>query len=697
MALEWTPYHVPLLLSLVFSAAVAALAWRRRETPGATPLVFFAVFGGLWTIGELMNVSSSTLGAKLFWTRIEICLSTFVPVTWVFIALEYTGRINWITRRSLALLSIEPGVVIAVALLNDDLLRPHAEVASINGTPVLEETFGPVLLAHFGYSYLLTGIALVLFVRTLLLARRVYTFQIAAFVVTTLIVLMGNGAYVLGLTPGGIDPTNLAFVFTSGLLLLAIQRQQALDVVPAARTIAREQLITEIPDAVVVLNRDDRIVDVNAAAEETFQVAADGIIGDPFEDAIPELADVGRDPPAERPVLTVDNGNGRRFYDVRHSEIDHRGLIQGRLLTLRDVTERRRTEERYQTLIDRSRDIIAILDRDGTVSYVSPSVESVLGYDTETVLGGSVVSYIHPDDSDDVLDLLGEELPFSGESQRLEFRFRQADGSWRWLEALARDLTDDPLVNGVVVNARDVTDRKRREQQVTVMRRLLRHNLRNDMNVIRGHVDNLLSLANGTEERRERARSSASVITSRIDTVIDRSDKLRIVDEFRNEETATIDVPEAVESTIDRLRRGGTDVDLVSNAEDGLRITADSSLEVAVEELVENAIEHGGEEVSTVRVTVAREGQEAVIRVTDDGPGIPEAELRPILSRTETPLEHGSGVGLWLVNWIAERFGGNLSFDRENGETTVAIRLPIAETEPTARAAGTAGAGDPAE
>jgi signal transduction histidine kinase len=276
----------------------------------------------------------------------------------------------------------------------------------------------------------------------------------------------------------------------------------------------------------------------------------------------------------------------------------------------------------------------------------------------------------------------------------MEFRFRQADGSWRWLEALARDLTDDPLVNGIVVNARDVTDRKRREQQVTVMRRLLRHNLRNDMNVIRGHVDVLVSLADGAKAQREQARSSASVITSRIDTVIDRSNKLRIVDEFRAEETTTIDVREAVENTVDRRRRGGPDVDLRLEVVDEVRISADSSLEVAVDELVENAIEHGGDAVSTVTVTVARAGQEAVIRVTDDGPGIPDAELQPILRRTETPLEHGSGVGLWLVNWVVERFGGNLSFEREDGETTVAIHLPLRET---GTATETATVNEPAE
>lgn len=679
MALEWTPYHVPLLLSIGFSGAVAVLAWRRRETPGALPLVFFAVFAGLWTLAELLNVSSTTLGAKTVWTQIEICLSTVVPVAWLFIALEYTGRTDWITRRSAAILSLEPGFVIAVVWMRSDLLRQGLELQQVNGTLLIDYTFGPVLIGHVVYSYLMLGMALVLFVRTLLLARRVYSLQITAFVSAVTIIVAANAAYIFDLTPAGLDPTNMAFVLSGGILLVAIRGQQALDVVPAARTIAREELITGIPDAVIVLNHEDRIVDVNPAAERTFDVSAETVIGEPYQAVLPSLAALELDSSEDRPMVTLEGDDGRRYYDVRLSPIDQRGLIQGRLLTLRDVTERRRTEERYQTLIERSQDIIAILDEDGTISYVSPSVKTVLGYETESVLERPVMDYIHPDDTDEVRDVLAEELPFSGTSQRIEFRFRQADGSWRWLEALARDLTDDPVVNGIVVNARDVTDRKRREQQVTVMRRLLRHNLRNDMNVVRGHVEMLVSLVEESGEERERARSSAAVITSRIDTVIDRSNKLRVVDEFQPDEATTIDVREVVENTVDRRRQANPNVDLVLEANEEVQIIADSSLQVAVDELLENAIEHGGEEVSRVAVTVTRKDQDAIVRVTDDGQGIPEAELTPILNRTETPLEHGSGVGLWLVNWIVERFGGNLSFGRNDGETSISIRVPLAE------------------
>jgi signal transduction histidine kinase len=129
-------------------------------------------------------------------------------------------------------------------------------------------------------------------------------------------------------------------------------------------------------------------------------------------------------------------------------------------------------------------------------------------------------------------------------------------------------------------------------------------------------------------------------------------------------------------------------VDLVLDVEEPVQVTADASIEVAVDELVENAIEHGGAEVSAVRVTLARNGDGAVIRVVDDGPGIPDAELQPILDRTETPLEHGSGVGLWLVNWVVERFGGSLSFDRDDGETIVEIHLPVAAARTEAEPAG---------
>ena len=122
----------------------------------------------------------------------------------------------------------------------------------------------------------------------------------------------------------------------------------------------------------------------------------------------------------------------------------------------------RSSEARFRSLIENSSDFIMIVDHDGNIGYVSPSSERVLGFKLEALLGRNVFGFIHPDDSFRARSALSARNPST--RQRVEFRFRHADGTHRILEAIASDLLNEPSVAGVVVNARDVTDRKRSEE-----------------------------------------------------------------------------------------------------------------------------------------------------------------------------------------------------------------------------------------
>jgi PAS domain S-box-containing protein len=104
------------------------------------------------------------------------------------------------------------------------------------------------------------------------------------------------------------------------------------------------------------------------------------------------------------------------------------------------------------------------LDADGTVRYVSPSIEPILGYKREERIGRSTFDLIHPDDVAGVQEIIAREIRTPGTSARLEFRVRHRDGSWRFLEAVARNLLPNPAVAGIVVNSRDITDHKHAEE-----------------------------------------------------------------------------------------------------------------------------------------------------------------------------------------------------------------------------------------
>lgn len=123
----------------------------------------------------------------------------------------------------------------------------------------------------------------------------------------------------------------------------------------------------------------------------------------------------------------------------------------------------RESEERFRSLIQHASDIITVLAPDGTILYESPSVERVLGYAPEEMVGEPVISYVHPEDAERVREAGAELLERGGITDPLEVRFRHKDGSWRHLEAIATNLLDHPVVKGIVVNSRDITERKAAE------------------------------------------------------------------------------------------------------------------------------------------------------------------------------------------------------------------------------------------
>ncbi len=124
------------------------------------------------------------------------------------------------------------------------------------------------------------------------------------------------------------------------------------------------------------------------------------------------------------------------------------------------------SEQRLRALLKHSSDVFLIIGTDGVVKYQSPAVEQVLGYAPGARLGRSIIELTHPDDIDFVRATIGELIARPGATKTIELRTRHADGSWRVLEASGWNLVDDPVVQGIVVNYRDITERKQLERQL---------------------------------------------------------------------------------------------------------------------------------------------------------------------------------------------------------------------------------------
>jgi PAS domain S-box-containing protein len=150
--------------------------------------------------------------------------------------------------------------------------------------------------------------------------------------------------------------------------------------------------------------------------------------------------------------------------EALHSARQH--AQESALEVQRHQEELRQSEERFRALVQNSSDIITVIDAEGTIRYVSPAVERVTGYRPEELVGNSVFDYVRPDDLKEAQNLFAEAGSRPGVHPPFEFRVPHKDGSWRHAEFLLNNLLDDPSVRGIVVNQRDITERKGAEEEL---------------------------------------------------------------------------------------------------------------------------------------------------------------------------------------------------------------------------------------
>jgi len=153
--------------------------------------------------------------------------------------------------------------------------------------------------------------------------------------------------------------------------------------------------------------------------------------------------------------------------------IDKDGNYAGAIAGVIDITERvraeeelRESEERFRALVENSSDIVVVLNSDGGIRYRIPSIEYPLGYELGGLVDKSSIELVHPDDLPAVMNALNDAIQNPGVAQHVECRIRHEDGSWRVVEAIGNNLLNNPAVEGIVITARDITERKRAEEEL---------------------------------------------------------------------------------------------------------------------------------------------------------------------------------------------------------------------------------------
>jgi PAS domain S-box-containing protein len=332
--------------------------------------------------------------------------------------------------------------------------------------------------------------------------------------------------------------------------------------------------------------------------------------------------------------------------------------------TLRILAE---SEKRFRSLVQNGSDIITLIDAEGTVLYQSPSVERVLGYAPEDWVGGEAFRYVHPDDLERVRSVFDEITKRPGASGPIEVRILHADGSWCHVEGVANNLLDDPTVKGIVVNSRDVSERKRAEEKLRKVREAERSRLARDL-----HDEALQDLTYGlTEVQLVQAMLEEPELGHRLEratgALIRAGQGIHgAIHDLRSGGHREQTLAELLEWTVQFNRQSSPEREIELSIE-GLLPLLPKEAEVEfmriVREALANVRRHS--EARRVHVGAGSSGSKLWAEVSDDGRGFSHAQV------------HG-GMGIVGMRERALALGGELEIKSKPGEgSTVRFEMAL--------------------
>lgn len=481
-------------------------------------------------------------------------------------------------------------------------------------------------------------------------------------------------------------------------------------------------------DAIVTIDHDGRVYEWNRAAEGIFGHRRSEMLGreladvifapatrERFREGLARFLEVGQSELFGRRVeLTARRVGGVQFpIEMSFMRVPRDGAP---ILTgfLRDITERkqfeealRRSEEHFRSLIENSSDVIAIVDDQARFSYVSHTVRRILSYEPEELINRAVFDIVHPDDLEVSRRELERALKLVDMATTAQIRCRHANGTWRLFEVVGMLRRDENGQSNVVVNARDITDRRHLEDQLRQAQKMesvgqlaggVAHDFNNILTVIQGHA----SLLGAEGDLGNRQRSSVQQIVLATDRAANLTRQLLAFSRKQVLQQRHLDLNGVVHNMSKMLQRLlGEDVSLHVHYGNNLpAIYADQGM---IEQILMNlavnsrdAMPRGGQLILNTAVTEitadqplphpeAAPGRYVMLSVGDTGTGIAPESLPHIFEPFYTTKDVGKGTGLGLatVYGIVRQHLGWITVDSDVGRGTLfQIWLPASREKP---------------
>lgn len=327
-----------------------------------------------------------------------------------------------------------------------------------------------------------------------------------------------------------------------------------------------------------------------------------------------------------------------------------------------------------------------VTDRDGTIEYVNPAFEASTGYSAPEAIGQTPQILKSGRQDESVYKDLWDTIT-SGELWEGELTNETKAGILYQVELTIVPITDDTgTITHFAAIEQDVTDKLLREQTLNVLNRILRHNLRTAITVIEGQTDILESNLENTDPRM--VIETIQNQTESMRKIADKTAMIRTLWEQNREGKAWN--RSYIESLVQQYCKQypQAEITLTIDISDEVQLPNAELFELSFDEAIENAVTHAEQTTPEIEITVTQKetSKRAVITVADNGPGIPENERETLEAGKEVPLAHGTGIGLWIMEWVTTNLGGEFVIEDNTPQgTLLSFDLPIVtHTESTA-------------
>ncbi len=725
MAIFLQPYTILLLTSVIISASLAVAALKSRSTLGTHS---FAVLMGalcVWAFLNIFEVMSSDISTKTFSGNLKYLSIVAIPSAWFAFSLYYSNRLVQLRSKHLALLAAIPLVTLFMTVTNEfhHFMFVSIEWVESRGLLLPLRKYGSWFWVHTTYSYLMIFLGFLFLAKSILDAHRIFRSQAISLLIAALAPWLCNVFFLFSDSPRPhLDLTPFTFTLSGLAIMWGIMRYRLLDIVPIARNV----VIHNMRDGIVVMDTHYRILDVNAAAMTLLEKEQSDLIGRNAEQVIPwwpRMTIEGHFSEMSMPAfIELESSQGIRQIQISVSTLRTRERSSGYLVLLRDITEMKKTqdalqqsEERFKSLSENAPVIILSLDEAGTITYANPAWRVILGYERKETMGQQFQVFVENGSNRTYEQIFNQLIHGSTCVDESNIKLLHKRGEIKNFDMTAAvNSNDEGRITGIIILAKDITEESRLQEQLFQSQKMeaigtLAGGIAHDFNNLLMGMQANISLMRLEAEQMPSMQNKLSRIEDQIQSGSSLTRQLLGYARKGKYVLAVIDIHQLIEETLTVVQRTNKNImvnrDL--NAAPALIEADKGQMELVLLNLFVNAVDamsNGGElTVSTLNTNFTgpvphwpdmKPGPYIEIHVTDTGIGMDQHTMDRIFEPFFTTKEIGRGTGLGLasVYGVVKNHHGDIHVSSAIQQGTTFVLMFPAATHPQLKSVNTSSA-----